>query len=211
MTVEQTNFAIDVSRALIWQYDSAEKFKTLVLNKQRWMDENVAQFWENWYRDVYDIRTANDFGLQVWVIILGISFVLPETNAPTKIFGFQGSGRKNFGNGNFKPFGANVLTTEQKRTILRMRYMCITSDGTIDHVLRTLRIADPLATVVDHLDMSITVLFSIAILPNMRDAFEKYAVIPRPAGVKMNIIYGYSLWRGFDAQGQNFDNGSFGA
>ncbi|WP_231668322.1 DUF2612 domain-containing protein [Ralstonia solanacearum] len=47
-------------------------------------------FWENWIRDVFDLRTANDFGLSVWSEILGVplAVTVDPTKPGTPVFGF---------------------------------------------------------------------------------------------------------------------------
>lgn len=86
--IQEFDYSINLLRALLWQDNAAPKTTSLLQQKQAWYDENVSTFWQNWVTDVFDIRTANEFGLAVWAIILGIptSAILPPT---TKLnFGF---------------------------------------------------------------------------------------------------------------------------
>jgi len=210
MTVEQFDFIVDVSRALIWQYNSAEKIEAMVLNKQKWLDENVRDFWANWYRDVYDLRTANDFGLQVWAIILGMQFALKE-DIPTVWFGFTGSGGKNFNNASFFPNNTLALSTEQKRNLLQLRYFQITSGGTIPEINRAVQRILPNAKIIDNMNMTITLAYPDIPSSEAMYILENYDVIPRPAGVKINNVFGYATWFGFTGSGlQNFNNSNFG-
>lgn len=87
--IQEFDYSIDLLRALLWQDNKAPQMTALLQQKQAWYDENVSTFWENWVRDVFDIRTANEFGLAVWAIILGVptSVILPPTNKAN--FGFN--------------------------------------------------------------------------------------------------------------------------
>lgn len=210
MTVEQTDFAIEISRALIWQYDSAPKIRAMIEDKQKWVDENVVQFWENWYRDVYDMRTINDFGCQVWAIILGMNFTL-QSEVPTVWFGFTGSGGVSFNQAGFYPSGKLALTTEQKRYILQLRYRQLISGGTISDINNAVQVMLPGAKVLDQLDMNIMITYPTIPTAPQQFILDNYDVIPRPAGVKINRRFGYSTWFGFTGSGgQNFNNSNFG-
>ncbi|NIT55538.1 MAG: DUF2612 domain-containing protein, partial [Aliifodinibius sp.] len=65
--------------------------------------------------DVFNLDTANDFGLSVWSVILNTPLTV-ENNEPepdNSNWGF-GNNRKNFNNGNFTAFGSSfALKTEE--------------------------------------------------------------------------------------------------
>lgn len=212
MIKQQFDFIVDVTKTLIWQYNDAAKLQAIIEDKQAWLDRDFRDFWTNWYRDVFDLQTANDFGLQVWAEILGVHFTLPE-DVPTLIFGFDGSGLLNFNNSVFKPSGANVLTTEQKRLILRLRYRQLTSNATIDEIQRAVGEIFAGATVLDKLDMTAGILVS----PTVPDSFTEYVldnfdVVPRPNSVQFSRRFGWANWFTFDGSGgKNFNNSTFGA
>lgn len=91
--IQDFNFSVDLLRAVLWQYDTAPNLQSLLTAKQRWYLERHTTFWSDWVRDVFDLRTANDFGLSVWAVILGIPLEVnvggPNPNKPT--FGFGGN------------------------------------------------------------------------------------------------------------------------
>lgn len=62
----------DVTRALRWLYNEAPNIQSIINAKQSWYIRNHWQFWTNWEKTVFDIRTANSFGLKVWCVILGV-------------------------------------------------------------------------------------------------------------------------------------------
>lgn len=211
MTKQEFTFSVDLLQAIIWQYNDAERLQSLLESKQAWVNENQTNFWFNWYKDVFDLRTANDFGLQIWAIILGISFTLKQ-DVPTVWFGFDGSGGKNFNNAGFYLEGTTFLTTEQKRIILQLRYRQMTSKATLKEIQSALTYLFNGALVLDGLDMSLTLTYPTIPSSQMLFILDNYDVIPRPNSVKVNRRFGYSTWFGFDGSGgKNFDNSTFGA
>lgn len=64
---------IDLKQCLLWQYQNSAKLKSLILSKEAWYSANQAQFWQDWYDNIFNIDTANDFGLSVWGEILDFS------------------------------------------------------------------------------------------------------------------------------------------
>jgi hypothetical protein len=61
---------IDLEKALDWQRSKAPILKALIKKKQEWYQANFCDFWNNWTVDVFNLDTANEFGLSVWAIIL---------------------------------------------------------------------------------------------------------------------------------------------
>jgi hypothetical protein len=89
MRIQAFDYSIDLLQAILWQYNDAAKLQSLLEQKQEWYDEQYSAFWEDWYRDVFDLRTANDFGLSVWAILLNIPLTITSGQAPsTNLWGF---------------------------------------------------------------------------------------------------------------------------
>lgn len=89
MRVQAFDYSIDLLQAILWQYNDAVKLQSLLEQKQTWYDEQYSEFWEAWYRDVFDLRTANDFGLSVWAILLNIPLTITSGQEPSSnIWGF---------------------------------------------------------------------------------------------------------------------------
>lgn len=212
MTKQTFDFIVDVTRSIIWQYNDASNLIGIIQNKQDWLDENVKQFWLDWYDNVYNLDTANEFGLKIWAIILGLKFS-SESATQTSVFGFNysTSGALNFTYGGFAPSSDVILTTEQKRTILKLRYRQLISNGTIDEMHRAVSSIIPGAFIFDGLNMTVTLSHPTRVSSDIMYILENYDVIPRPAGVEINYAIGYGNWLGFDGSGgQNFNNSIFG-
>ena len=141
--VQAFDYSVDVLSSLLWQYNSAENLEALLTRKQEFYNTAQTRFWSDWVRDVFDLRTANDFGLAVWTAILGVPLFNDTTvspdNYPAFGFGDTTSGAspiQNFNNGNFATSSDNFinLTTEQRRLLLRVRYFNLTTTGTVSEI-----------------------------------------------------------------------------
>lgn len=203
---------IDITQVLLWQYNDAVKLQELITKHQLWIDKNHNQFWSDWTRDVFDLRTANDFGCDVWASILGVSFAVEVSDGTKKVFGFDPF-MDNFFNSNFSAVaaGAVALTTDQKRTILFLRYHQMTSRGTIPEINFAIRSVLGDAHVLDHGDMSfVYIVFQGT--PSSKDQYilDNFDIIPRPSGVGIAYRYNIANSLGFDPYGQNFYNSTFG-
>lgn len=99
-----TPYNTDLTRALKWMHNNAPNLQTIVKKKADWYQRYNNQFWTNWQKNVFDIRTANAFGLVVWCIILGLPLDIFDFSPITNAFAF-GSQRGNYldGGGNNSP------------------------------------------------------------------------------------------------------------
>jgi hypothetical protein len=188
MTIEQFDFTVDITKSLLWQYNDAEKLQTILTQQQSWLDQNVKNFWDGFITDIFDLRTVNDFGCHVWAVILGVHFSI-QSDVPPVWFNFLNSNGTNFSHGGFYPSSGIILTTEQKRTILQLRYRQITSNATVDEMYRAVIQILPITSIIDNLNMTVTI---TAVTPDYKTQFiiDNYDVISRPAGVK--IIWNFT-------------------
>lgn len=191
-TIQLFDFSVNLLRAILWQYNEAANLQSLLVLKHLWYEENQKQFWDDWYVNVFDLNTANDFGLQVWSIILNIPIIVitapPET---PKVGIFFGDDHENFTNGNFAPGngGTVELTVEQARQLLKMRYFQITTCGAapeINQFFKTLFENDGPVYVRDNLDMTATYVFEFQPSSQLLYVLNKYDILPRPAGVAVD-------------------------
>ena len=210
MNIQQFDLSVDLLKVILWQYNDAQKIQSLLEQKQSWYNSNQTTFWQSWYKDVFDLRTANEFGLAVWAIILEMpliaSFDKSEEDAPA--FGF-GEGYQNFGAGNF--FATQVthvrLTTEQKRLIIKLRYFQLVSRGTVPEINLFLKELFGEAYVLDTYDMQyVSYVINTEISSDFQFILQTYDLLPRPAGVGKRIIYRRNDLFGFEQHYQNFNN-----
>ena len=195
-TIQQLDYSVNLLQALLWQYNDAVNLQGLLQARQDWYTANQTEFWENWYTDVFDLRTANDFGLMVWSIILGQALYVNLKNDGRPTWGF-GEFHLNFNRGNFSSGAGSTirLSTETSRVLLRLRAYQLQSAGCVPEINRML--ADVFASfvspgevpayVVDNLDMTCTYRFLFPMSSELQFAFRVFDVLPRPAGVKSSI------------------------
>jgi hypothetical protein len=99
-----TPYNTDLTRALKWLHNKAPNLQTIIQKKSDWYHRYNDQFWTNWQQNVFDIRTANAFGLVVWCIILGLPLDIFDFAPITNAFAF-GKQRGNYldGGGHQEP------------------------------------------------------------------------------------------------------------
>lgn len=222
--IQEFDYSVNLTGNILWEYNNSTNLLSLINAKQIWYDENFTQFWTDWYTDVFNLQTANDFGLAVWSIILGLPLFInlfPENNKP--IWGLAddntgANGNKNFDNGNFA-YEQNgiVLTTEQKRIVLKLRYFQLSTRADVLSVNAFLKFVfgDDVIYVLDGLDMSMVYVWLFEMDPVLLQALTLYDLLPRPAAVGIRYIPGLKPVFGLadddtGANGnKNFDNGTF--
>lgn len=187
--IQQIDFSVNLLKAILWQYNSAEKLQSILQSKQDWYTTNQKLFWDNWFSDVFNLQTANEFGLSVWAIILQLPIVVESTppTASRPAWGFE-EFRRNFDRGNFytDKAGSIVLTPENARIALRLRYYQLTIRPTVTQINKVLSevFADYGPVYVeDNLDMTIT--YKIGFVPNgaLMNLVTSFDLFLRPSGV----------------------------
>lgn len=212
MNVQAFDFSLNLLRAILWQYNDAGRLQSLLRSKQTWYDANYSEFWTNWATDVFNLRTANDFGLSVWAVILGLPLAVVPADDPNKpIFGFAADD-ENFSNGNFAASGSIALTTEQKRIALRLRYYQLVGRHSVAQANRFLTdvFGSGWGFVSDSLLMRVRYVFLIPLGPPLEFLLNEYELLPRPAGVEADyVVLGDVGGWGFGTYRENFTNGNF--
>jgi len=215
-TVQKFDYSVDLLQALLWQYTDASRLQKVLERKSDWYAANQRDFWSNWYRDVFDLTTANDFGLAVWARILGVPLVAAvPASGDRPVFGF-GEYNLNFNNGNFgvNNSGVQALTTEQKRLVLRLRYFQLISNGSIPQINYFMSLVfGSLGSVyvLDGYDMTMVYVFTFILPASVRFVLENFDILPRPAGVELEILVQPGNAFGYDPYYLNFEQGAFGA
>ncbi len=203
--IQAFDFSINLMRALLWQYNDALKLQSLLESKQAWYDLNYQAFWDNWYDDVFNLETANEFGLSVWAIILQLPIVVEQTlPVPSRPpFGFD-EYRRNFNRGNFYTGreDVNILTVADARIALRLRYYQLTCRPTVPEINKILSIifADyGLAWVDDNNNMTMTYNLTFQLSNNLKSLIEGNDLLMRPSGVGATYIQPLFVYNGTDA------------
>ena len=214
-TIQAFDFSVEVLRGLLWQHNRALALRSLLESKAAWLEREHAVFWTDWIRDVFDLRTANAFGCQVWARILGVRLALPPTEADEPAFGFNGFHR-NFDRAPFATGGPDSvkLTVEQQRLVLRLRYFQLVTRCTpvdVNRFMKYLFADQGLVYMLDPLDMSaVTYVFSFVPDPRLFFVIREYDLMPRPSTVGVNYVTTARDAWGFGEFNKNFDNSPFG-
>lgn len=214
-TIQPFDPFADIERGLLWQYEAAVRLRALVEAKQAWFDGAQGQFWTDWYRDVFDLRTANDFGLSVWAFILDLPLLAyAPASGDRPVWGF-GAFNLNFFDGNFgrDTDAALSLSTAQRRLALRLRFFQLTTRGSVTEVnafLAYLFGAEGVVYVLDGLDMTATYVFTFPPDAALLFVLQNFDLLPRPAGVQVNILINPADRFGFAPYYLNYGNSNFG-
>jgi hypothetical protein len=191
MSTQAFDLSVDLLQCLLWQYNEATALQTLLDRKQKWFDNVQQKFWTDWVSDVFDLTTANDFGLAVWAAILDVPLVVvPDAQLTKPLFGF-GAFNSGFTQGNFASAQmVSSLTTEQRRLVLRMRYFQLTTRCAVPEVNAFLALifGEGVVYVEDLGDMKIRYVFTQQPSSAVELILSEFDVLPRPAGVSSEYV-----------------------
>lgn len=204
---------VNLLRSILWQYENAEGLKALVLGQQEWINENHTKFWSNWIRDVFNLKTANAFGLAVWARILNVPLTIEREENLDDAFGF-GAEHENFNNGVFGVAAGAVdnVSVEQARKMLLARYFTLIYAPTVPNINMILEVlfGEGAVYVVDSLDMRYST-YTFDGMPDYRtrDLLKNVDFLPRPAAVGVDFTILPDDAFGFGSEHLNFENGGF--
>lgn len=194
--IQLFDYSVNVIKCILWQYEDATALRSLIQSEQDWIDVNHTQFWESWVTDVFDLRTANNFGMAVWAVILDIPLTFElDPQYAKEGFGF-GQYRKRFDHGNFRntvPIGVN-LTLAQKRLALRLRYFQICTSGAIAEInefmnyLFNEELGMGNVYVRNSGVMEIEYVFDFVPSSQTQVVLDQFDLLPRPCGVSLSIV-----------------------
>lgn len=191
MSTQAFDLSVDLLQCLLWQYNDATNLQTLLQRKQAWYDAVQENFWTDWISDVFDITTANEFGLSVWAAILDVPLVVvPADQIAKPLFGF-GAENHGFTQGNFA--SANMLaalSVEQRRLVLRLRYFQLVTRGAVTEVNAFMAqvFGEGVCYVEDLGNMAVRYVFTEQPTSAVELILTEFDVLPRPAGVSAEYI-----------------------
>ena len=208
-TIQEFDYSVNILKSILWQYNKATNLISLLTQKQEWYTENQTDFWESWYTNVFNLQTANLFGLAVWSIILNVPLYVPYIPEPTDkpVFGFNDNSLypilentyTNFFGGNFSERGDVItLTLEQQRFLLRLRYYQLVTRGEVWDINKFLNYLVGSSNIgftgqlyaLDALDMSMRYVITNDTFPIvLLDVLLRLDILPRPAAVLISEVY----------------------
>lgn len=167
MRIFNKDFIINLQKTILWQYDNAEKLTSLINQKQAWYKINVTDFIANFFVNIFNLKTANDFGLNIWGKIL---------NFPRQVINKNDS-------------SIIDLTTEQYRFLLIGQILKFNMSCTLPEINSYLRLIfnqenNDNIYVVDNHNMTITYYITPEYISNeIKNLVLNYDFLPAPAGV----------------------------
>lgn len=189
MKIFNKDFIIDLQKTILWQYDKANKLRSLIDQKQQWYKTNVTDFIKDFFWNIFNIDTANEFGLSVWGKLLNLD--------RTVVFiGGQ----------------SHYLTVEQYRFLLKGQILKFNMKNvSVPEINRYLRAIfneqdNSNAFVRDNHDMTLIYTITKDMGVNQEAIIQLlnyYDFLPRPAGVNINVVFNYNGYFGFEGAGQN--------
>lgn len=220
MRIQEFDYSVNLLESILWQYDEATHLLSLINQKQSWYTANQTQFWTNWYNNVFNLLTANAFGIAVWSYILNVPLYTTHEPEPDDkpLWGFNAivgswptllNTYLNFGNSNFSTRGQIVsLTVEEQRFLLRLRYFQLTTRGDITDINSFLHYLIHSSNIgysgelyaLDGLNMTMTYVFTTTDFPSqLLSIIQQLDIFPRPAGVGLKYHINYGMQFGFNA------------
>ena len=232
-TIQQFDYSVNVLQAVLWQYDESPNLLGLLNRKQTWYTTYQTDFWSSWYTNVFNLQTANLFGLSVWSFILNAQLYVPYNPEPDSapIWGFNDNSLyptlentyTNFFGGNFSSLGDIITLSEaEQRFLLFLRYYQLTTRGVVGDINTYLNFLVGLLGpsigftgamyALDGLDMTMTYVLTNNTFPaNLLQILIEEDILPRPAGVGIKeviIIEGVTF--GFNSIPPENDYTNFG-
>jgi hypothetical protein len=201
-----------------WQRSNAEDLKAWFSKIAEWYQVNHCDFWDNYLKDIFDLRTCNDFGLSVWAIILDEP-TFGVTKPSDKVAWGFGIKKANFNNGNFgvnSDAGYN-FTTEEARILLLIKAFILHMSGSV-HGDDVIGINESLERIfgqgaivcIDNRDMSFTYIVNSNEVKSLVVELYSRDLLPSPTGIEIKLVLdGQAKQWGFGSKRANFNNGSF--
>lgn len=183
--------AFDPLRTVISQYANSPTLLQLINNFWGYVDQsaNLDAFFDM----VWNVDTAQGWGLDVWGRIVGVSRVLQV--AAGAYFGFNEGDGSPFNTDSFyagDPTTGNFALTDQAfRVLILAKALANISDGSIpgiNQILLNLFPGRGNCYVTDGLDMSMTYHFNFPLTPVEFAIVATSGVLPRPSGVSATVV-----------------------
>lgn len=179
----------DYQQTVLSQYASSPRLLTILEGWNQALDPSgLINFW---YQQVWNVATAQGYGLDVWGRIVGVSRVLKITSG--EYFGFSEANDLTEEGFDCAPFYAGTsvtsnfsLSDEGFRQLIYAKALANITDGSvlsINAILMTLFAGQGDAWVTDNGDMTMTYVFNFIPTDVQVSIIQNSGVLPRPAGV----------------------------
>lgn len=191
-----TSPPFDWKTTLLSQYANTQILFTLLEDFNAYIDQTKNL--DDWYDNVWNVMTAQGYGLDVWGRIVGVSRVLQVSNG--KFLTFEETGNSSVQGGgwdqaiwyNGQGTSENFrLADDAYRTLILAKALANICDGSIpgiNNLLMNLFPDNGDTYVVDNEDMTVDYVFTMPLDAVQSAIVFQSGVLPRPNGVKVNIV-----------------------
>lgn len=186
---------IDVEKTIVSQYANSSTIVGLIRNMNDYIDPRSD--FDNFFEFVWNVETANDFGLDIWGRIVNIKREL-TIPAAADYFGFEEAlpgaypfGEQPFFDGTPPASQTYRLGTEAYRQLILVKALANISSTTapsLNQLLQNLFASRGRCYVNDLGDMRIRYTFEFLLTPYELAIVTQSGAIPRPAGVGAILI-----------------------
>jgi len=184
---------IDVEKTIISQYANSQTIVQLISNFNQYIDQSVNI--DNFLSYVWDVSTAQGFGLDIWGRIVGVNRNLTLPSTPDS-FGYQESGNtwQPWGQSPFYATGTTstyALSDDAFRTLILVKALSNISSSTIpalNQLLMNLFSGRGRCYVNDLGEMQIRYTFEFALEDWELAIITNSGAFPRPSGVYASVM-----------------------
>lgn len=189
--------AFDIWSTIISQYANSDILTGIITAFNDAVDqtENLDDF----YDLIWNVLTAQGYGLDVWGRIVGVNRTLPvQTQGAAPTFGFNEPGNDWVGFGQAPFFSGSSPTTNVTLTDAQFRPLVLAKAATniwdgsmpgLNSILLALFAGRGTPYVQDGLNMSLTYVFPFALTALDLAVIEQSGCLPQPTGVIINTSY----------------------
>lgn len=185
----------DFWNTIISQYANSPILTQLIANFDSYVDQTENM--QNFFDFIWNVDTAQGYGLDVWGRIVGVSRTLHITGSAEN-FGFEEATTLSAFGFNQEPFYAgDPLTTNFNlsdsafRVLIFAKALANISDGSIKAINQLLLNLFPgrgNCYVTDGLNMSMTYTFEFLLSPVEQAILGQSGVLPKPVGVSASVV-----------------------
>lgn len=166
MEVMNLQNTVNLLECMLWQYNKAERLQAIIQACQDEMDGNTKDFWNDFYTNIFNIDTANTFGLSVWGILLGVERPTYESGGVIHYY-----------------------SDDMYRLFLKSRILMFQMDGSIYKINQYINYLFPNKPiyVIDNYNMTISITFYYTPTSEEWQLLNNPDFLPRPSGVKIEL------------------------
>lgn len=206
----------NVEQTIISQYANSPTIVQLIQNMNQYIDPSID--FQNFYNYVWNVNTAQGFGLDIWgrIVNVGRNLNIPLTTIKlgfnTTLKTYESFGHGSFNAGTQSTTVYTLADNAYKRLILAkaLANISATNSHSINQILQNFFFGRGRCYVNDLGGMAMRYVFEFSLMPYELAIVTQSGVFPRPAGVNATLINPPQNVLGFNGTRANsFGHGAF--